>query len=75
MNSVEDKRKRGGKDIIVLLVMVISAIYLINPTAGVIEIIPDVVPFVGNLDEGVATTLLLSGLSYFGINLTNIFKK
>ena len=75
MNSVEDKRKRGGKDIIVLLVMIISAIYLINPTAGVIEIIPDVVPFVGNLDEGVATTLLLSGLSYFGINLTNIFKK
>ncbi|NNC94119.1 MAG: DUF1232 domain-containing protein [Chitinophagales bacterium] len=63
------------KKILVILTGVISFLYLINPTAGVFEIIPDVIPVVGNLDEATATTLLLASLSYFGIDLTNIFKK
>ena len=44
-------------------------IYLVNPTAGMVELIPDVVPFIGNLDEATATALLLGCLSYFGIEL------
>lgn len=47
----------------------IAALYLINPTAGVIEFIPDVVPVIGNLDEGAAMVLLISGLSFFGVNI------
>ncbi|MDH3609271.1 MAG: DUF1232 domain-containing protein, partial [Gammaproteobacteria bacterium] len=50
-------------------------LYIINPTAGIFELIPDNLPFVGNLDELAASTLLLSCLSYFGIDLFNIFKK
>jgi hypothetical protein len=42
--------------------VVVSAIYLINPTAGVLELIPDVAPFIGNLDEAGATALLLWGV-------------
>ncbi|MGC9520253.1 MAG: hypothetical protein ACP5HG_00025 [Anaerolineae bacterium] len=37
-------------------------VYILNPTAGVFELIPDNLPFVGNLDEGVAFTLLWYGL-------------
>ena len=48
-------------------------IYLLNPTAGFLELIPDNIPLIGNLDEAAAVTLLLMCLSYFGYNLPNIF--
>ncbi len=73
--GAEDKKKKSPKDIIVIILMVISIIYLINPTAGFIEFIPDSLPLIGNIDEGIATTLLLSCLSYFGYNLTDLFKR
>lgn len=61
---------------IVLLITAVAALYLANPTAGLLEIIPDVTPVLGNLDEATAMALLISGLSYFGVNvgwLTSIF--
>jgi len=42
--------------------MVLGAVYLINPTAGVLELLPDALPFVGNLDEAGATALLIWGI-------------
>jgi uncharacterized membrane protein YkvA (DUF1232 family) len=63
------------KSFIVAILGLLSLIYLINPTAGFIEIIPDTFPIIGNLDEAAATALLLSCLSYFGIDLFNIFKR
>jgi uncharacterized membrane protein YkvA (DUF1232 family) len=71
----EKKRKRTPKDTVVLIIIILCSLYLINPTLGVFELIPDNIPFIGNLDEGVATTLLLSGLSYFGYNFTDLFKR
>jgi len=64
-----------GKDVLIIICMVISVIYLINPTAGFLEIIPDNFPILGNLDEGLATTVLLAGLKYFGYNFTDFFKR
>lgn len=63
------------KGFIVLFLMAISVIYIINPGAGVIEIIPDNFPFIGNLDEAGAVTLLLMCFRYFGIDITKIFEK
>ena len=37
----------------------------LNPTAGVLELIPDNIPFLGNLEEGVAVMLILAGLVEF----------
>lgn len=47
---------------IVYIGAAIGAIYLINPTAGVLELLPDNLPFIGNLDEGVATVLIWYGV-------------
>jgi len=69
------KKERDSRDTLVIIIMIISVIYLIYPSWGVFEIIPDAIPIIGSLDEGVATTLLLSGLSYFGYNLTDLFKR
>ncbi len=53
----------------------LSVLYLLNPTAGLFEIIPDNLPFIGNLDEAAAVALLLMCLKYFGIDLPNIFRR
>ncbi|MEM9696845.1 MAG: DUF1232 domain-containing protein [Myxococcota bacterium] len=44
----------------------IAAIYLLNPTAGVFELLPDALPVVGNLDEAAMTALLLQCLRSLG---------
>ena len=54
---------------------IISLLYLCNIGVGVIEAIPDNIPFVGNLDEAGAAVLLLMCLRYFGIDLTKILEK
>lgn len=53
----------------------IALIYLLNPGWGWIEILPDNLPIVGNLDEAGATALLLMVLSYWGVDLTALGKR
>jgi uncharacterized membrane protein YkvA (DUF1232 family) len=54
-----DNQQRMTRRIGAMVGIVVAAIYLINPTAGVLELIPDIAPFIGNLDEAGATALLL----------------
>ena len=57
----------------IFLLGVFSFIYLLNPTAGFFELIPDNIPIIGNLDEAAAVALLLMCLRYFGYELPDIF--
>jgi hypothetical protein len=57
------------KNIFVLLLGLFSAAYLANVGAGVFGEIPDNLPIIGNIDEAVATLLLLHCLAYFGLDL------
>ncbi len=61
------------KTIGVAIAGVISVVYLLNPTAGLLELIPDNIPVLGNLDEAAAIVIILSCLSYFGVELKGIF--
>jgi len=63
------------KSILVIIVGLLSLLYILNPTAGLFELIPDNIPGIGNLDEATAVFLLISCLRYFGIDLANFFKK
>jgi len=58
------------KDIVVAFSGLAGLLYLINPTAGIFELIPDNLPIVGNLDEAAACALVLAALRYYGIDLT-----
>jgi len=60
---------------LVFCIGLLSVFYILNPTAGLFEIIPDNLPFIGNLDEAAAVALLLMCLKYFGIDLPNIFRR
>jgi len=62
------------KHIAVVVLGIISVLYLLNPTAGFFEILPDNLPGVGNIDEAGATALLLACLAYFGIDATRFFR-
>lgn len=61
------------KKFIVVILGILSVLYIINPGAGIFELIPDNIPLVGNLDEAAAVALLLACLRYFGIELPDIF--
>jgi uncharacterized membrane protein YkvA (DUF1232 family) len=63
------------KSLVVFVVGVLATLYLVNPGAGVFELIPDNLPLVGNLDEAAATGLLLACLRYFGFDPTALFKR
>lgn len=47
---------------IVMVLMGIGILYLLNPTAGVLELIPDNLPLVGNLDDAAAAILVWKGI-------------
>ena len=49
--------------------LVLTGIYLANPGWGFVELIPDNIPGIGNIDEVVATTIFLACLSRLGINI------
>lgn len=61
------------KKIWIIVLGLLSAVYLLNPTAGFFELIPDNIPIIGNLDEAAAVALLLMCLRYFGYELPDIF--
>ncbi len=48
--------KRIGYGLGILL----AGVYILNPGAGTFELIPDMIPVIGNLDEAAAVGLLIS---------------
>lgn len=58
----EPLSKLGWPVWLVYLFASLGVLYILNPTAGIFEFIPDNIPFIGNLDEGIAFALILSGL-------------
>lgn len=57
--------KRGFPIWSVYVLAVLGLIYVLNPTLGVVEFIPDNLPIIGNLDEGIAYWLVWYGLVEF----------
>ena len=57
------------KTIFILISGLLSGLYLLNIGAGIVEIIPDNIPIAGNLDEFVASLILINSLAHFGLDL------
>ncbi len=62
------------KSAIAWLAGVLCAMYLMNPTGGTIELLPDNLSLVGNLDELAACTIFLSSLRHFGVHVVRFFQ-
>lgn len=67
--------RRLIKEFLILGFTAIAALYLINPTAGILEFVPDNLPVIGNLDEAAAVLIILATLRYYGLDLTRLYKR
>lgn len=56
---------RGWPKWVVWALSAIGIIYVLNPTAGFLEFLPDNLPIIGNLDEGLAYMLIYYGIMEF----------
>jgi uncharacterized membrane protein YkvA (DUF1232 family) len=63
------------KPLLVTFAGLLAFCYLLNPTFGVFEFIPDNIPLLGNLDEATATMVLLGALRYHGWDFTRMFTR
>ncbi len=59
------ENNKGMPAWLIYLLSLVGIVYLLNPTAGIIELIPDNLPLVGNLDEAAAALLLWQGVNHF----------
>lgn len=59
---------RMVKEMVILAVAGFALLYLLFPS-----VLPDFVPLVGWIDEGIATGILLSTLRYYGIDFTALY--
>jgi hypothetical protein len=56
---------RGVPAWVVYFFSLVGLVYLLNPSFGVFELLPDNIPIIGNLDEGGAALLVWYGLVEF----------
>ncbi|NLE93282.1 MAG: DUF1232 domain-containing protein, partial [Chloroflexi bacterium] len=54
---VEPLSSKGWPRWLVLGLGLLGLVYVLNPTFGIFELIPDNLPLIGNLDEGLAFVL------------------
>lgn len=63
------------KEMMIIGLAGIAVIYLIYPSLGVFELIPDAIPVVGSLDEASATIILINTLRYYGFDVSRLYGK
>lgn len=56
------------RELVIIVISIVALLYLFAPS-----LIPDLIPFIGWLDEGIATTIILSALRYYGLDLAGLF--
>lgn len=69
ISETEKPRRPIFGALVAVLVAIFCVVYLLNPTAGIFELIPDSLPLIGNVDEGLIMLLFLACLKYLGIDV------
>ena len=62
MSESDQNKNKQWSPFLIYMTGIVGLVYLLNPTAGFIELIPDNLPIVGNLDEGAAAVLVWNTL-------------
>ena len=78
MKETNKKNKKyftRAKDYFIAFLGVVGILYTLNFGFGVVEVLPDNIPIVGNIDEAMALFLVYSSAEYFGINIKSLFKR
>ena len=73
---MKDKSERTmKKDLVAGVGGLMGFLYVLNPGAGIFELLPDALPLIGNLDEAGAVLLVIGALRYFGLDLSKFLSK
>jgi hypothetical protein len=67
-----NKPRTAAGTAVSVLGLLFSGLYLINPTGGLVEIIPDALPLVGNIDEVFVSGVLFASLHYLGLRIPGL---
>lgn len=67
-------RRSGLAKMVAWTTLILGGVYLLNPTLGV-DLLPDNLPIVGNLDEAAVVFLVLGAIRYLGINLPDFVER
>jgi len=73
--KIDKKKRTMKKDLVAGIGGLMGFLYVLNPGAGIFEILPDALPIVGNLDEAGAVLLVIGSLRYFGLDLSRFLSK
>jgi len=60
-DNIAPLSSKGWPKWAVYLLSLLGFFYLLNPTAGILELLPDNLPWIGNIDEGAAALALWYG--------------
>lgn len=63
------------KEMMIIGLAGVALIYLIYPSLGVFELIPDAIPVLGSIDEASATLILINTFRYYGFDVTRFYGK
>ncbi|MCY4023365.1 MAG: DUF1232 domain-containing protein [Anaerolineaceae bacterium] len=74
-NTLGSSRRNLLSQLLALFAGALAALYLVNPTAGFLELLPDNLPLIGNLDEAGASLLLINVLAFYGIDLNRFGRR
>ncbi|MBN1933913.1 MAG: DUF1232 domain-containing protein [Anaerolineae bacterium] len=65
----ELKQQPGWAKAVAWATIVLGGLYIVNPTAGIFELLPDALPLIGNLDEAAIMFLIFGAMRYLGWTL------
>ncbi|MCY3944689.1 MAG: DUF1232 domain-containing protein [Anaerolineaceae bacterium] len=68
-------RRNPLSHLLVFLAGALAALYLVYPSLGLFELLPDALPLVGNLDEAAAILVLTNALDWYGIDLNRFGRR
>jgi uncharacterized membrane protein YkvA (DUF1232 family) len=57
------------------LTILAGGLYMVNPGAGIFELVPDNLPVVGNLDEAAVVFIMLAAMRYLGMRLPEFIEQ
>lgn len=72
--SVEPAEKPAWAKALAWGILGLGVVYLLNPLAG-IDVIPDMIPIAGNLDEAAMVFIVLGALNYLDIQLPEFIER
>ncbi|MCY3719491.1 MAG: DUF1232 domain-containing protein [Anaerolineaceae bacterium] len=74
-SNLGKNRRNLLSQLLALFAGVLAALYLVYPSLGIFELLPDMLPLVGNLDEAGASLLLINVLAWYGIDLNRFGRR